>query len=81
MTTPQPNREEHPEIIEWMKNYRAAQQAYAGLDLNDSSNFLGDKHKEELVIRLYDDVAHANQELKKWCEHYGLSYGGLNFTT
>ena len=77
MTTPQPNPQEHPEIIEWMNKYREAQRDIMGLNLDDPSNFLG--NRDEVVKRLDDTIAHANQELQKWCKHYGIDYGGLKF--
>jgi phosphoribosylaminoimidazole-succinocarboxamide synthase len=74
---PQPNSRDHPEIIEWMKKYSNAVQSLVDLNEDDPSNFLDEADKKETLQRLRDGVIHANQELGKWCKHYGISHGDL----
>jgi len=77
--TPQPNSRDHPEVIEWMKKHSDAVRTYTGLNRDDPSNFLDERHKEELVKQLYEDIIYTDQMLRKWCEHYGISIGRLKF--
>ena len=77
--TPQPNFHDHPEVIEWMKKLSDARWNLVPFNERDPSNFLDEEHKQEILQRLHDAVVNGSQELEKWCKHYGISYGGLDF--
>jgi hypothetical protein len=74
---PQPNSKDHPEVIEWMKRLYNARMEYVGFNDKDPSNYLDEAHRDDIKKHLYEAIVAADNELTKWCEHYGVSVGNL----